>query len=53
VIVGAPSVEQLEDNLGAGALDLTTTEIERIDAVAPAPRGRPAWHVECENERRG
>lgn len=53
VIVGARSLEQLDDNLGASGIDLTDDEVARIDAAAPPPRRWPAWHIEIENERRG
>jgi aryl-alcohol dehydrogenase-like predicted oxidoreductase len=52
VILGARTLEQLEDNLGAAGLDLTEDEVARIDAAAPTPRRWPAWHIAIEEARR-
>ena len=42
VILGARTLEQLEDNLGAAGLHLTTEETERLDAASdPAPADYP------------
>lgn len=52
VVLGARTVEQLEDNLGAAELELSEDEVAAIDATAPRPRRWPAWHIGIENERR-
>lgn len=42
VILGARTVEQLEDNLGAAGLHLSRDEIARLDAASdPAPADYP------------
>jgi len=51
-VVGARTVAQLEDNLGAAGLELDTCEVGRIDAAAPAPRRWPAWQIEGNRESR-
>jgi len=43
VIVGARRVEQLADNLGAIDLELSTDELQRLDAVSAVPARYPAW----------
>jgi aryl-alcohol dehydrogenase-like predicted oxidoreductase len=43
VILGASKIEQLEDNLGAGELKLTTAEIAELDAATPPPAVYPNW----------
>jgi aryl-alcohol dehydrogenase-like predicted oxidoreductase len=46
VIIGAKSVEQLDDNLAAAALTLSTDEIAKLDAVSALPREYPGWMLE-------
>ena len=53
IVLGARTVAQLEDNLGATKVKLTRDEVERVNAVAPAPRRWPAWHIAAEAKRRG
>jgi aryl-alcohol dehydrogenase-like predicted oxidoreductase len=43
VIIGAKTVEQLEDNLAAADLALTTEEVARLDAVSTLPAEYPGW----------
>ena len=43
VIIGAKTVEQLDDNLAAVDLVLTPDEIARLDAVSALPAEYPAW----------
>ncbi len=43
VIVGAKTVEQLEDNLAAAELTLTVDEIARLDAASALPAEYPGW----------
>lgn len=38
LIVGASSVEQLEENAGASGVQLTQEDLEKIDALFPGPR---------------
>jgi aryl-alcohol dehydrogenase-like predicted oxidoreductase len=44
VIVGARTLEQLSDNLGAAELTLSTDEVSRLDAVSAQPLLYPHWH---------
>jgi aryl-alcohol dehydrogenase-like predicted oxidoreductase len=54
IIVGAKTVEQLDDNLAASDLRLTAEEIAALDAVSALPPEYPGWMVERQNvQRRG
>jgi aryl-alcohol dehydrogenase-like predicted oxidoreductase len=46
VIIGAKTVEQLEDNLAAADLTLTPEEIAALDAVSALPGEYPGWMLE-------
>ncbi|HEX4739988.1 MAG TPA: aldo/keto reductase, partial [Caulobacteraceae bacterium] len=43
VIIGAKTVEQLEDNLAAADLRLTPEEVARLDEVSALPPEYPGW----------
>jgi len=43
IIIGAKTVEQLEDNLAAVDLELTAEEVARLDEVSELPSEYPAW----------
>ena len=43
VILGASKKHQLEDNLGAAELTLSSAEIEELDAATPPPEVYPNW----------
>jgi aryl-alcohol dehydrogenase-like predicted oxidoreductase len=43
VIIGAKTVEQLDDNLAAVTLALSSEEIARLDAVSDLPAEYPGW----------
>ena len=43
VIIGASTSAQLEENLGAGRLDLTDEELATLDAATEAPDRYPRW----------
>jgi aryl-alcohol dehydrogenase-like predicted oxidoreductase len=43
VIVGAKRPEQLADNLAAVDLELTSEDLQELDAVSRTPMGYPAW----------
>ncbi len=45
VIIGAKTVAQLEDNLGAVSLRLTDDELARLDEVSKMPEEYPGWMV--------
>jgi aryl-alcohol dehydrogenase-like predicted oxidoreductase len=52
VIIGANKMEQLEDNLKAADIELSSEEIERLSATtAPRPL-YPEWMVEMQNAER-
>jgi aryl-alcohol dehydrogenase-like predicted oxidoreductase len=54
VIVGAKTVEQLDDNLAAADLALTPDEMETLDRVSALPPEYPGWMIERQNaQRRG
>ncbi|KKC35661.1 aldo/keto reductase [Devosia epidermidihirudinis] len=46
VIVGAKSVEQLDDNLAAVDVALTADELQRLDKVSALPAEYPGWMIE-------
>ncbi|MCI3133680.1 aldo/keto reductase [Phenylobacterium aquaticum] len=46
VIIGAKTVEQLDDNLAAVGLELTADEVARLDAVSALPSEYPGWMFE-------
>jgi aryl-alcohol dehydrogenase-like predicted oxidoreductase len=45
VIIGAKSVEQLEDNLKAVSIELSAHEIRRLDEVSALPSEYPQWMI--------
>ncbi|MCP3138263.1 aldo/keto reductase [Pyxidicoccus xibeiensis] len=46
VIVGAKRVEQLDDNIAATKLKLSTAELEALNAVSALPAEYPGWMLE-------
>jgi len=46
VIIGAKTVEQLDDNLAATGLLLTAAELARLDEVSALPAEYPGWMLE-------
>jgi len=46
VIIGAKTVEQLDDNLAATDLTLTADELAKLDAVSALPPEYPGWMIE-------
>lgn len=46
VIVGAKTVEQLDDNLAATGITLSPDELARLDAVSALPPEYPGWMIE-------
>ena len=51
VIIGAKSLEQLDDNLAAGDLTLTEQEMAKLDAVSALPPEYPGWMLEHQAAR--
>ena len=52
VIVGAKTPEQLGDNLGASAVDLSAEEISVIDEVSALPPEYPGWMITRQGQGR-
>jgi aryl-alcohol dehydrogenase-like predicted oxidoreductase len=46
VIIGAKTVEQLDDNLAAVGLELSADEVAKLDAVSALPSEYPGWMFE-------
>ena len=46
VIIGAKTIDQLDDNLAAVKLTLTPEEIAALDAVSALPKEYPGWMLE-------
>ena len=51
VIIGAKTVEQLDDNLAAAGLELTADEMARLDTVSALPAEYPGWMLERQQEQ--
>lgn len=52
VIIGAKRMDQLEDNLHAAEVDLTSEHVERLSETTAPPVLYPQWMVERQNEDR-
>ncbi len=52
IIIGAKSLAQLEDNLAAADLVLTTEELARLDEVSVLPSEYPGWMFERQGSGR-
>ncbi|BCP54333.1 aldo/keto reductase [Kaistia sp. 32K] len=52
VIIGAKTIEQLDDNLAATAVTLSADELERLDKVSALPAEYPGWMLERQSEGR-
>jgi aryl-alcohol dehydrogenase-like predicted oxidoreductase len=50
VLVGARTIEQLDENLGALEVGLSDDDLARIDALSPAAERWPGWQL---NDNRG
>jgi aryl-alcohol dehydrogenase-like predicted oxidoreductase len=51
VIIGAKSLQQLDDNLAATAVKLTAEELRRLDEVSALPPEYPGWMIEFQGAR--
>ena len=51
VIIGAKSLAQLDDNLGAVNVAFTADEIERLDTVSALPMEYPTWMEVTQTDR--
>lgn len=52
VIVGARTMEQLRDNLGAGEVVLSAAELETLDQVGRLPEEYPGWMLDRQGQHR-
>jgi aryl-alcohol dehydrogenase-like predicted oxidoreductase len=52
VIIGAKTMEQLEDNLAATKVNLSPEHIAALDAVSELPSEYPGWMVDRHNNER-
>jgi aryl-alcohol dehydrogenase-like predicted oxidoreductase len=52
VIIGARRIDQLEDNLGAVGLELSSEELAKLDEVSALPSEYPGWMVNVQSPGR-
>ena len=52
VILGAKRVDQLQDNVGAAEVSLSTEDLAALDAVTRLPAEYPGWMLERQGEYR-
>jgi len=52
VIVGAKTLDQLDDNLAAAGLTLTAEEVASLDKVSAPPPEYPGWMIARQSEQR-
>ncbi len=52
VIIGARTLEQLDDNLAAASWQLEQGEVRRLDEVSARPLPYPYWHQQLYNRER-
>ena len=52
VIIGARTLEQLKDNLGAAEVVLSVEELETLDHVSLLPEEYPGWMLAMQNQDR-
>lgn len=52
VIIGAKTVEQLDDNLAAAGIELTADEVAALDKASALPPEYPGWMLERQGGRR-
>ncbi|RDJ24256.1 aldo/keto reductase [Bosea caraganae] len=52
VIIGAKTIEQLDDNLAATEIQLTEEELRKLDAVSVLPAEYPGWMLERQGATR-
>ena len=52
VIIGARTIEQLDDNIAAGAVTLTQEELATLDEVSRLPPEYPGWMLELQRKYR-
>jgi len=52
VLIGAKTVEQLDDNLAAADLQLTADDMARLDEVSALPAEYPGWMLDRQDRNR-
>ncbi|MEO8358501.1 MAG: aldo/keto reductase [Vicinamibacteria bacterium] len=52
IIIGAKTVEQLDDNLAATTLSLTADEMKKLDEVSALPSEYPGWMIDRQGGNR-
>jgi aryl-alcohol dehydrogenase-like predicted oxidoreductase len=52
VIIGAKTIEQLDDNIAATTVKLTSEELAALDKVSALPSEYPGWMIERQNASR-
>jgi len=52
VIVGAKTIEQLDDNLAATAITLSKEDLATLDAISALPPEYPGWMIERQSSQR-
>jgi aryl-alcohol dehydrogenase-like predicted oxidoreductase len=52
IIIGAKTTEQLDDNLAAADLKLTTDEVARLDQISAIPSEYPGWMFQMQGGNR-
>ncbi len=52
VIVGAKRVDQLEDNIGAAEISLSSDDLAALDALTQMPAEYPGWMIAMQTEYR-
>lgn len=52
LIIGAKTVDQLDDNLAAAGLELSADEMAGLDAVSALPPEYPGWMIERQGRNR-
>lgn len=53
VIVGAKRADQLDQNLAASSVELTSGELETLDAIGRLDDEYPAWAIKAQEHRHG
>lgn len=51
VIIGAKSIQQLDDNLAAAGVELDAQELAKLDQVSALPAEYPGWMIEFQGAR--
>lgn len=52
-IIGAKTIEQLDDNLAATEISLSAEELQQLDAVSVLPPEYPGWMIEHQGRMQG